>query len=112
MWGWKAAERLVEPSISFEEAKRILLEQGFQLHASHPAYAVFKSTGTENPWTALAPSGRDVPIELAVASSHSGLCLHLRYETFVLFDTGDLESLADEIARLLSASEHPASIRA
>jgi hypothetical protein len=101
VWGWKAVERLIEPSVSLEEARQILEQQGFRLHASQPSLAIFKRTGLQNPWLTAAPSGSEVPIELAIAQSHSGLYPHVRYETFVLFDTGDLERLADEAAALL-----------
>jgi hypothetical protein len=101
MWGWKAVERLVEPSLSFEDAKAVLQEHGFQLHASYPAYAVFKSSGTENPWIKALPDVRNVPLELALAQSHSGLFIQLRYGTFVLFDTGDLDRLVNGIAEML-----------
>jgi hypothetical protein len=102
MWGWKAVERLIEPSLSFEDAKAVLQEHGFQLHASHPAYAVFISSGNQNPWTTPLPDVRNVPLELALAKSHSGLFIQLRYGTFILFDTGDLDRLANGIADLLS----------
>jgi hypothetical protein len=107
MWGWKSVERLVEPSVSFERGKGVLQEQGFRLHASNPTHAVFKSAGSENPWTTLAPDGENVPIDLALATSPGGLYLQFRYETFCLFDTGDLERFADEIATLLSPTETP-----
>lgn len=102
MWGWKSVERLIEPSVSFGQAKEMLQSQGFRIHTSNPQHAVFKSAGTVNPWTTLAPSGENVPIELALAETHGGLYLHLRYETFVLFDTGDLHRFADELAASLS----------
>jgi hypothetical protein len=105
MWGWKAVERLIEPSISFGAAKQILQQHGFQLHSSHPAYAVFRRSGTENPWTLPLPEGENVPLELALAQSHSGLYIQLRYGTFVLFDTGDLDRLTDKIADLLVPAE-------
>ena len=105
MWGWKAVERLVDRSVSFEEARSVLQDQGFRLVVSNPGHAIFKSAGTENPWTTLTPDGRDVPIELALAKGHDGLYLHLRYETFCLFDTGDLGDFADGIAALLRAPE-------
>ena len=105
MWGWKAVERLVEPSVSFGDGKRILQQGGFQLHVSAPAYAVFRSSGTQNPWRTLAPEGRDVPLELALAQVHSGLYFQLRYGTFALFDTGDLDRLANEIAGRLIPAE-------
>lgn len=101
MWGWKSVERLIEPSVPFTRAKEILLAQGFRLHASNPHHAVFKSAGTENPWTTLGPNGENMPIELALAEAHGGLYVQLRYETFVLFDTGDLNRFADDIAACL-----------
>ena len=101
MWGWKTVERLVEPSVSFEDGKVVLQEQGFRLHASNPAHAVFKSEGSQNPWTTLAPKGENVPIELAIAATEGGLYLQVRYETFCLFDTGDLPRFADELVTLL-----------
>lgn len=101
MWGWKSVERLIEPSLPFSQAKQMLTAQGFRLHASNPHHAIFKSAGTENPWTTLAPNGENMPIELALAEAHGGLYLCLRYETFILFDTGDLNRFADEVAASL-----------
>src|SRR5689334_20842930 len=98
MWGWKAVERLIEPSVPFDDAKQILQHNGFRLRASQPGFAVFERAGTENPFTTLAPEGRTVAVELALAPSHAGLFFQLRYGTFVLFDTGDLGQFADEIA--------------
>jgi hypothetical protein len=107
MWGWKAVERLIEPSAPFEPAKVVLQQHGFRLHASHPGYAVFKRSGTENPWTSM-PEVENVALELAVARSGAGLYIQLRYDTFVLFDTGDLAQLADSLAELLVPEESPA----
>ena len=70
----------------------------FRSPVSNPTHAIFKRTGTQNPWTTVAPEGEQVPVELAVAESQNGLLLHMRYETFVLFDTGDLKRFADELA--------------
>jgi hypothetical protein len=107
MWGWKAVERLVEPSIPFDRAKVVLQQHGFRLHASHPGLAVFKRSGEENMWTTPAPEARDIALELAVAPSQSGLYVQLRYGTFVLFDTGDLAQFADAIAELLVPDQSP-----
>ena len=43
-------------------------------------------------------------MELAIAKSDRGLFIQLRYEHFVLFDTGDLKSVADEIAEALGSN--------
>lgn len=42
MWGWKTAERIVEHGIGFEQAKEIIIQNGFQLHRSNPTHAVFR----------------------------------------------------------------------
>ena len=104
MWGWKTADRTIEPSVSFEEAKQIVQDAGFELTISNPNHAVLKRAGTECGWTKFAPEGENVPLEFAVAKSDRGLFIQLRYEHFVLFDTGDLKKVADEIAEALSSS--------
>jgi hypothetical protein len=104
MWGWKTADRLVEPSVSFDEAKRIVQAEGFELRTSNPKHCIFKRLGTESGWTALAPGGESVSLELALAEADRGLFVQLRYDHFVLFDTGDLNEIADAIASKLSAA--------
>ncbi len=107
MWGWKTVERVIEPSVPFDEAKRIVQAAGFHLQSSHPSYAVFRRSGTESPWKTVWPDGSKVPIELAVGESEGGLFVQLRYATFVFFDTGDLHHLADEVAAVLGTKESP-----
>jgi hypothetical protein len=102
MWGWKTAERVVEPSISFDEAKRKIQRHGFELITSNPKHGIFKLRGIDNGWTKLAPQGENLPLELAVAESDRGLFIQLRYDHFVLFDTGDLQQIADELASELA----------
>lgn len=104
MWGWKAVERTIESSVSFEEAKKIAQEGGFELATSNPSHAVLRRAGTESGWTKFAPEGENIPLELAIAKSDRGLFVQLRYDHFVLFDTGDLEQVADEIATALGSS--------
>ena len=42
-----------------------------------------------------------VPLELAIAEADTGLFLQIRYDTFVLADTGDLQRVADDLAAKL-----------
>lgn len=102
MWGWKTADRMIEPSVSFGEAKRIVQEGGFELSVSNPSHAVLKRSGAESGWTNFAPQGEYLPLELAIAKSDRGLFVQLRYDHFALFDTGDLEEIAEEIATALT----------
>ena len=50
----------------------------------------------------VCSKGRNLPLELAIAESGRGLFIQLRYETFLLFDTGDLNEIAGEIAAELA----------
>lgn len=111
MWGWKSVERTVEPAVSFEEAKRLLVCEGFRIVMSHPHHVVLEGEGDENGWSTLAPDGQQLPIELAVGCSTNGLFLLLRYRTLVLFDTGDLNRFADRIQDFLrSTGSQPVSM--
>ncbi len=99
MWGWKTVERQVSPSGSLNEARDILIREGFSEHVENPGHVIMKRSGTQ-----LAVSSQAFPIELAIAEAETGLFLQLRYDTFALFDTGDLGQLADSLAEKLRRS--------
>lgn len=99
MWGWKTVERQLSPSVSLDEARDILIREGFSEHVKNPSHVIMRRSGTQ-----LAVSGEKFPIELVIAEAESGLFLQLRYDTFVLFDTGDLGQLADSLAEKLCRS--------
>ena len=96
--GWKAAERKIEPSIPLEQAETILKEAGFIEHIANPEHAVFKRAGTQ-----AALKGEKFSLEVALAKTETGLFLQARYDTFVLFDTGDLEKFADDLSAKFKA---------
>jgi hypothetical protein len=97
MWGWKAVERKIDPSVSLEQAREIIKEAGFKEYVVNPEYIIFKQTGTQ-----LTIKGEELPIEVVIGSAGSGIFLQARYDTFVLFDSGDLAKLADELVSKLS----------
>ena len=107
MWGWKTVERLVDPSVSSDQAREMLRQKGFRLYALNPTHTVYKKAGRQNPragdpCAGVPPEDEDPAIELAIAHAHSGVFLQLRYEAFTLFDTGDLQRYADKIAGMLA----------
>ena len=102
MWGWKTADRTITPAVPFEEAKQIVQDGGFELTTSNVKHAIFKRSGKTSGWTQFNPRGDDLPLEMALAESDQGLFMQLRYDEFVLFDTGDLNELADLIATALT----------
>ena len=97
MLGWKAVQRTINPSVSFEKAQEILQDLGFRANVENPTHIILKRVGIK-----LTVKGASAPIELALAKEESGLSLQLRYDTFVLFDTGDLDRFADKISAKLT----------
>lgn len=98
MLGWKPVERTIDPSLSLERAKAVLEDMGFEERVVNPEHIIMKREGTQR-----TLKGEDLPIEAALAKADSGLFLQVRYATFALFDTGDLESLTDELASKLTS---------
>ena len=97
MWGWKAIETKIDTSVSLEQAKEILEEAGFKERNVNPEYVFFKRKGTQ-----FALKGEKMPIELFIGNTDAGMFLKLRYDSFVLFDTGDLAQIADDLVSKLS----------
>ncbi|MEP3482030.1 MAG: hypothetical protein ABJZ55_22495 [Fuerstiella sp.] len=85
MWGWKSIERTVEPAVSFDEAKRLLVCEGFRIVTSHPQHVVLEGDGDENAWSTLAPDGQHLPIELASDVQTTGyFCCYVTAHWFCL----------------------------
>lgn len=93
MRGWKPVERNVEDPVLLDTAVERVEELGFAPVTRNPGHVVLRRGGTQ-----LATRGDRFPLELALAESDEGVYLQLRYDTFVAFDTGDLDELADELA--------------
>lgn len=93
MDGWKTVERAVPGPVLIDTAVARATELGFAVHARQPGHVVLHRDGTQ-----LTTRGDRFPLELTIAEAEDGLFLRLRYDTFVLFDTGDLERLADDLA--------------
>lgn len=60
-------------------------------------YVVAKKSGTQ-----LTTKGEKLDLEAALAQHDGDVELQLRYDTFVLFDAGDLEEAAERIASLIT----------
>ena len=102
MWGWRTAERSVAPSVSLDRAQEILAELGFKARVVNPSHVILSKPGTS-----MTVQGKNFHIEAALAGTESGLFLQLRYDGFVLFDTGDLDELADDLAQRLRTRASP-----
>ncbi len=98
MWGWKTVERHVSPALSIDDACSRLEAEGFERQSGDSRHATFVREGTR-----VTTDGQKTPVELAIAETDSGLIMHLRYRSFVLFDTGDLEKFGDELQEMLQS---------
>ena len=99
MWGWKAVERRIDPSVSLEQAKTTMKEEGFAEHITNPEHIIFRRAGRQ----LLPLRGERAYLEVALAKAEAGRFLQVRYDMFILFDTGDLERVADELVEKLKA---------
>ena len=95
MLGWKPAVRVLE-GVSLEDATEAMLRQGFVEYDRGEDCVVVKRSGTQ-----LTARGERFALEAALARNGGDVELQVRYDTFVLFDTGDLEDEADRIARVV-----------
>lgn len=93
MRGWRPVERNVDEPVLLDAAVQRVEELGFAPVVRNPGHVVLRRDGSQ-----LTTRGGGFPLELALAESEDGVFLQLRYDTFVAFDTGDLEALADELA--------------
>jgi hypothetical protein len=93
MDGWNAVERTVDEPVLLDIAVERVESLGFAPVVRNPGHVLLRRDGTQ--WTLR---GERFPLELALAESDDGVFVQLRYDTFVAFDTGDLEGLADELA--------------
>lgn len=94
--GWKPVEREIAHPLPLDSAVECAQQRDFEVKRRHDGYALLRRRGTQ-----VAVSGERFPLELALVRSGSGLFVQLRYDTFVAFDTGDLDELADELAQAL-----------
>jgi hypothetical protein len=89
---WRA-ERELAGKIELSELKSKLYERGFHLDDETAEQIVFKRRGTQ-----LTLQGEKLPLRLAFRLDHSAaVSLVAEYDTWVLFDTGDLRRFADRL---------------
>ena len=96
MYGWKPAERMIDTPVLLDRAVELVEQEGFEVQVRNPGYALLRRDGTQ-----FTARGERLPLELALAEGDTGMFLQLRYDGFVLFDTGDLQQLADDLAEVV-----------
>jgi len=98
MFGWKPAVRMLEEA-DLEDASAAMLRQGFAEYDRGDDYVVLRRPGKDMTFRA------EKSPQKAVLEQHGDdVELEVRYDddVTVVIDTGDLESVADRIARVVS----------
>lgn len=99
MWGWKTVERRVKPSVNWKQINAVMEQKGFTKRIANPEHAIFQKKGTQ-----FTMKGEKFDIEVTFATAETGLFLQARYDTGVLFDTGDLEKFVDALVAQLKST--------
>lgn len=102
--GWRPVERTIEDGLLLDPAVERAEARGFVVRERHPGHVLLHRDGTQ-----AAVRGEGFPLDLALAEAEDGVFLQVRYDTFALFDTGDLERVADDLVRALRGDDGPAS---
>lgn len=102
MDGWKPVERTIREEVLLDQAVERAQTLDFAVTTRNPGHVILRRDGTQ--WTL---KGERFPLEMALAEAEEGLFLQLRYDTFVLGDTGDLERFADEVVVEVLAGRTP-----
>jgi len=94
--GWKQVERHL-PGAMFDEVVDNAIDIGFTLSSRDVGHAVLTQDGSH-----MAARASKAPLEMTATETENGIRLRWRYDTLVVFDTGDLERIADQFVALLS----------
>lgn len=96
MLGWQTVSGIVN-DVDMETALMVLRKERFIVKEHGEHHALLHRKGTE-----FTSQGKKVSMEAALIVDKDSLRLELRYNTFVLFDTGDLEK---ELAAIIALME-------
>jgi hypothetical protein len=92
LWGWKAVSRRLD-QVQLTEAKAALAGEDFDTQKEGEDYVILKRSGSKR-----AVTGRKAPLDVRlVAQPGGGVDMHVAYDKFALFDTGDLRREADRL---------------
>lgn len=80
--------------VTASQAAQTLRRFGFHDHEPDAERIVMKKPGLR-----FSPRAHQRPMEATLVPHEDGIELTLRYDAFVVFDTGDLEEHADRLAR-------------
>jgi len=108
MLGWQTVSVTLD-NIPLDKAKMVFRQERFVIKEEGEHYAILRRKGSDFNF-----EGRKVSLEAAIVEEGNNIRFQLRYDTFVLFDTGDLKkelnSIANKIVSFVNKTYDPVHI--
>ena len=89
----KAEKTKFKESLNKEKCINFLIRYGYFIHTENNQSLVMRKAGTE-----FSTAGEKFPKKLTISFKNNETEIALKYDTFVLFDTGDLQEELDLIS--------------
>ena len=86
-------------SLNKEKCVNFFIRYGYFIHTEDDKSLVMRKAGTE-----FTVSGEKVPKELSIFFKNHETEVSLKYDTLVLFDTGDLQIELDKISNIITTN--------
>ena len=93
----RAKTKIINQSLDNEKSISFLTNYGFHITKKDEETITLKKSGT-----VITISGEDMPKELSIKYNEKNTEITLKYDAFVLFDTGDLQEELEKICNGLT----------
>jgi len=97
----KSKTAVFNESLNKEKCINFFIRYGYFIHTEDDKTLVLKKAGTE-----FTTSGEKVPKELSILFKNNETEVSLKYDTLVLFDTGDLQEELNLISNRMTTNMH------
>jgi hypothetical protein len=95
----KAKKTTFKESLNKEKCVTFFIRYGYFIHTEDDQSVVMRKAGTE-----FTTAGEKFPKELSISFKNNETEIALKYDTFVLFDTGDLQKELDVISNRIKTN--------
>jgi len=95
----KAKTTTFKESLNKEKCINFFIRYGYYIHTEDDKSVVLRKAGTE-----FTTAGEKFPKELSIFFKNNETEIALKYDTFVLFDTGDLQEELDLISNRITTN--------
>lgn len=95
----KAKTTTFNESLNKEKCITFFIRYGYYIHTEDDKSVVLRKAGTE-----FTTDGEKFPKELSILFKNNETEIALKYDTFVLFDTGDLQEELDLISNRITTN--------